>query len=74
MYTSRRPDFIISQKDLSTVTELCREKKECRAIVMLQLKGYTKVITQESCEIKFSGHTKQTLNRVALNYCTLQPT
>ena len=23
---------------------------------MLQLKGYTKVITQESCEIKFSGH------------------
>lgn len=33
---------------------------------MLQLKGYTKVITQESCEIKFSGHTKQTLNRVAL--------
>ena len=41
---------------------------------MLQLKGYNKVITQESCEIKFSGHTKQTLNRVALNYCTLQPT
>ena len=54
------------------------KKKERRTAAVLWFKGYTKLITKENCQIKFSGFYllthKTDPKLMSLNYCTIQLT